>query len=353
MAVIRPNEGVKSGEFLEFIANGCYDKPGVMEVPCRFLSVGHSVQLFRIAAIKSFKEPMMHRSFCCFVAILSAVALVAPVHADDIFGNNIPNIDYDPDDGLLSVNTDGADMISLLINGPQAMSIDRWGDGSNGDGVMGWVQQYFNGKEQWVGAGSAVAGGSVDQGIYQIATYAAGLDAAAFGDVELGTQSFGTLFTGVNVIGVPDIACDFDGDGVCDITDIDMITIDMVAGTNDLNLDIDGSGTVDGGDIDEWRSVAATQNGWAEPYFRGDANLDGTINSADLNKVGLSWQQAQDRYSEGDFNGDGTVAAADLNAVGLNWQKSIAAASSAAAVPEPGSALLLVFGLFALAVRRR
>ena len=295
----------------------------------------------------------MQRQFCCFVAILLAVALVAPAHADDVLGNNIPNIDYDPNDGLLSVITDGADLISLLIEGPPATSIDRWTDGSNGDGVLGWAQQYFNGKEQWVGAGSALAGGFVDPGTYQIATYAAGLGAADFGEVEIGTQSFGTLFTGVSIIRPPTIACDFDGDGVCDIIDIDMITMELAANGNNLQFDIDNSGAVDVGDIDEWRSVAATENGWAEPYLAGDANLDGAINSADLNKVGISWQLPQDRYSEGDFNGSGLVDAADLNFIGLRWQQEIPLAASAAAVPEPSSVLLLVFGLVALAVRRR
>ncbi len=295
----------------------------------------------------------MRRWFCCFAAILTAVALLAPAHADDLDGNNIPNIDYDPMDGLLSVMTDGADLISLLIEGPEATSIDRWTEGSNGDGVLGWTQRYFSGKEQWVGAGSALAGGSVDQGQYQIATYPIGLGANDFGAVEIGTQSFGTLFTGVNIIGGVEVLCDFDGNGVCDIADIDMLTIELAAGGNNLALDIDNSGAVDAGDLDEWRSVAAAENGWAEPYFPGDANLDGTINAADLNKVGLNWQMAQDRYSEGDFNGTGSVDAADLNLIGLKWQQSIAAASSAAAVPEPGGVLLLVLGLVAVAARRR
>ena len=294
----------------------------------------------------------MQRRCCCFAAILFVVGSVAPVHADDVLGNNIPNIDYNPDDGLLSVITDGADLISLLIEGPQAMSIDRWSEGTDGDGVLGWTQRYFSGKEQWVGAGSALAGGSVTQGTYQIATYPLGLGANDFGGVEIGTQSFGTLFTGVNV-GDVGVACDFDGDGICDTADIDMITIELAAGGNNLDLDIDGSGAVDTGDIAEWRSVAATENGWAEPYLAGDANLDGSINSADLNKVGLNWQQAQNRFSEGDFNGSGLVDAADLNAIGLRWQDSIALAASSAAVPEPASALMLVIGLVALAVRGR
>ncbi len=41
------NHGVKSGEFLEFPGNGCYDKPGVIQVLGRGpVSVGHLMQLF-------------------------------------------------------------------------------------------------------------------------------------------------------------------------------------------------------------------------------------------------------------------------------------------------------------------
>jgi hypothetical protein len=31
-------------------------------------------------------------------------------------------------------------------------------------------------------------------------------------------------------------------------------------------------------DLSEWRSIAATENGFTEPYLDGDADLDRTVN---------------------------------------------------------------------------
>lgn len=128
---------------------------------------------------------------------------------------------------------------------------------------------------------------------------------------------------------VTTLICDFDGNGLCNITDIDMITMEIAVGGNNLVLDIDNSGAVDTGDLDLWRIVAASENGFASAYIPGDANLDGGVDTVDLNELGLNWQQAIDRYSAGDFNGSGRVDAADLNALGLNWQQQSSQAASA------------------------
>ena len=279
----------------------------------------------------------MRRRLGYSIVTLTALLIAGPAHADDVSGNNIPNITYNADNGQLTILTDGADLISLLIDGPQATSIDRWQDGTNGDGVNGWAQAYFNGKEQWVGSGSAVSGGSVIDGSYDIATYSAGLTAADFGQVEVGTQSFGTLFTNIS-FGVGPV-CDLDGDGVCDITDIDILT-------NQAGVTV--------GEIDSWLSDAGTENGKGGPYLRGDANLDGTVNATDLNAVGQSWQQTGKAWSTGDFNGDDVVNASDLNSVGQNWQQMTPMAAAPAAVPEPSSfGLLLPIFLGLIGLRRK
>ena len=282
---------------------------------------------------------MMRRRLGYFIVILAALMAAAPTLADEDIGNNIPNIVYNPDNGNMSILTDGADIISLLIAGPQAVSIDRWADGTSSDGINGWAQQYFNDKEQWVGNGSAVAGGSVAQGEYDIATYAAGLTNQDFGDVEIGTQSFGTLFTNVSFDTPPLVPCDLDGDGDCDITDIDMLT---------------NRAGVTRQDILDWLTDAGPENGKGGPFLMGDSNLDGIVNAVDLNAVGQSWQQADKMWSTGDFNGDNTVNAADLNELGQNWQLMTPMnAPDAAAVPEPASFITLLFGLAALIGLRR
>ena len=55
----------------------------------------------------------------------------------------------------------------------------------------------------------------------------------------------------------------------------------------------------------------------------GDANLDGTVNGADLNIVLSYYNQTGMDWAHGDFNGDGVVNGADLNTVLSNYNQSI------------------------------
>ena len=151
-----------------------------------------------------------------------------------------------------------------------------------------------------------------------------------------------------------DLLCDFNSDGLCDISDIDSIfgAGDISAGVPvtpaNSALDLTGDNIIDQADVDQWLSSAATANGFVESFARGDANLDGTVNANDLNALALNWQQAGALWSTGDFTGEGNVNPADLNALGLNWQSSIAQAATVA-VPEPSTislslALILLCG---------
>ena len=58
--------------------------------------------------------------------------------------------------------------------------------------------------------------------------------------------------------------------------------------------------------------------------FRGDANLDGKVNSVDNDILDTHWQQSGMGWEEGDFNGDGKVTSADLNILALNINRNTA-----------------------------
>ena len=96
------------------------------------------------------------------------------------------------------------------------------------------------------------------------------------------------------------------------------------------------------------------------PDVSGDANGDGKVDAADLNILALSWQESVAASTGADFTGDGFVDAADLNELALNWQFGVsgvdeiseAIKASAAVVPEPGVATLIVGLLSLLATRR-
>ena len=157
------------------------------------------------------------------------------------------------------------------------------------------------------------------------------------------------------------VLCDFNGDALCDVADIDLMygAGDIAAGVSvppaDSDLDLTGDNLVDQADVDQWLSDAAAENGFAASFVKGDANLDGTVNASDLNALALNWQQAGAVWSTGDFTGEGMVNASDLNLLALAWQSSIPQAA-AAAVPEPATitrALLAMVLVFCGRCRRR
>jgi hypothetical protein len=55
----------------------------------------------------------------------------------------------------------------------------------------------------------------------------------------------------------------------------------------------------------------------------GDADADGDVDAADLNIVGLHWQQAANGRAQGDFNDDGRVDDADLNQIAMHWRQNV------------------------------
>lgn len=55
----------------------------------------------------------------------------------------------------------------------------------------------------------------------------------------------------------------------------------------------------------------------------GDADLDGDVDSVDLNILAINWRSEQNDWTTGDFNMDSSVDALDLNAVAANWRQNV------------------------------
>lgn len=114
-------------------------------------------------------------------------------------------------------------------------------------------------------------------------------------------------------------------------------------------FDLNGDKTVDSGDLAEWLSTGGNAN-VGRPYLSGDTNLDGAVNSADLNVVGLNWQTStQGGWTSGDLNSDGFVDVEDLNELGKNWGST----ASLAAVPEPNALALLLLAAMMVSIAAR
>ena len=92
----------------------------------------------------------------------------------------------------------------------------------------------------------------------------------------------------------------------------------------------------------------------------GDANLDGTVNLADFNRLAANFGQSSAFWHQGEFNYAGTVNLSDFNRLAANFGHSAAGpdvtpadwAALAAAIPEPSVATLISRAAF-VAMRRR
>ena len=145
---------------------------------------------------------------------------------------------------------------------------------------------------------------------------------------------------------------DFNLDGSLDGGDIDALMNEVAAESNDAAFDLNSDNLVNDSDRDEWLAIAGPHNGFAGPYFVGDADLNGAIDVADLNAVGLTWQTPNNDWTKGNFSGANTDVV-DLNEVGLNWQQSVPLAAAAESVPEPSTSLLVFWAVAGFLCRRR
>ena len=142
------------------------------------------------------------------------------------------------------------------------------------------------------------------------------------------------------------LACDFDGNELCDVADINSLLYSGIP-DQDVTYDLDADGKVDQDDVTAWLSQAGDEN-QSSPYLAGDANFDGRIDAADLNVLGVNWQRNNaSSWAEGDFNGDGVVDATDLNVVGVNWLAGATAAEQVA-VPEPSGCFIWLIAVVCL-----
>ena len=152
-------------------------------------------------------------------------------------------------------------------------------------------------------------------------------------------------------------ACDFDVNNLCDIGDLNaLLTLGPVAGgisaAGQESFDLTGDGVIDNADVDQWLAAAATENGFGSPYFRGDANLDGSVDVSDFNIWNSHRLSLSLAWDSGDFNGDGAVDASDFNV--WNSHRLMSSAGAPAAVPEPASLWLSFISVPAwLAAHRR
>lgn len=149
-------------------------------------------------------------------------------------------------------------------------------------------------------------------------------------------------------------ACDLDQSGSCITRDLNLLMSAIFEKSNETEFDLNEDGVVDLADRDQWLVLAGESYG-VSPLLTGDSNLDGVVDQADLNRLGVFWEsERQGIWSQTDFNADGYIDAQDLNLLARNWQQEVQRVPSeqTAAVPEPSALILSVVCLLPLFHRR-
>jgi hypothetical protein len=146
-------------------------------------------------------------------------------------------------------------------------------------------------------------------------------------------------------------SCDFTGDGLCNVDDINALGVEVIAGSNDPQFDLNDDGLVNNADRNEWLELAATENGFGEPYQLGDADLNGIADGLDFvewNANKFSAPGPTTPWSDADWDFNNFVDGGDFTAWNANKFDPI----TAGAVPEPASLLVMLCGVLAMAVAR-
>ena len=152
------------------------------------------------------------------------------------------------------------------------------------------------------------------------------------------------------------IDCDLNDDSDCDVEDLNGLlresdfTTSQPQGNSNWAFDLNGDAFVDNADLDYWLATAATFNGLASPYKRGDANLDGVVDGSDFNIWNANKFTRSDRWDDGDFNGDGSVDGSDFNIWNANKFTSSDDALSLTADPSVDPVAIVAPSLASLQV---
>ncbi|MCA9168002.1 MAG: hypothetical protein KDB23_10055 [Planctomycetales bacterium] len=136
------------------------------------------------------------------------------------------------------------------------------------------------------------------------------------------------------------VAGDYNGDGMLDIDDLELLTNAINTGSPDRQFDADQSGAIDRLDRLYW--VRELKRTWI-----GDADLNGQFDTHDIVTVvrtGKYESIEAATWTQGDWNGDGTFGSGDFVAAFDDGGFELGTRGSVVAVPEPSAIVLSLTG---------
>jgi hypothetical protein len=150
-----------------------------------------------------------------------------------------------------------------------------------------------------------------------------------------------------SLLSVSDVPGDFNGNGILDAADIDQLNEEVRSNTNDSFYDLNADVLVNDLDRQIW------VHDLKQTYF-GDADLDGTFDSADLVQVLASGEyedgvELNSTWLTGDSDGDSEFTSGDLVVALADGGYE----AGAAAVPEPAGGMLVIVAAALAATTQR
>ena len=115
--------------------------------------------------------------------------------------------------------------------------------------------------------------------------------------------------------------CDLDGDADCDISDLDLLYLEL--GGSVSPFDLDGSGVVDNEDVSEWLNLSSIADPQDRTFVRGDANLDGQVGGSDFTTLAANFGSSGG-WADGNFvvdpvPGGGIIGGSDFTSLAVHF----------------------------------
>ena len=259
--------------------------------------------------------------------------------------------------------------------GPQVVT-QNFGDPGDVAFITGVVFEDLNGN-QFYDAGEGREGVRVDAegSVYFAISSASGaysIPVSEDGDYKVSFRGDGysihettaQVMNGLNVkvdylVQMATLSCDFTGDGLCDVDDLQstagLFSVgDLLVGVDSTDatsqFDLNGDLRIDRQDLEHWLAEAAEVAGYAESFLAGDTDLDGDVDFGDFLSLSAAFGGAGD-WGNGNFDGNLTVEFADFLQLSGNFGTALKPAAET--VPEAAwrTSCLLLLGLTLLRFR--